>query len=59
MKYLFRPYQHFTNAIEIWFSPKIKIKKERGLTYNHLQSNIENVLRDIQLTIFNNIFNGL
>jgi len=54
------PYQHFTNAIENWFSVlKSKLQKKEGLTYNHLQSNIENVLRDIQLTIFNNIFKGV
>ena len=34
----------FTNAIENWFSVlKSKLQKKKGLTYNHLQSNIENV----------------
>ena len=54
------PYQHFTNAIEIWFSVlKSKLQKKEGLTYNHLQTNIANVLRDIPLTTFNNIFKGV
>jgi len=54
------PYQHFTNAIENWFSVlKSKLQKKEGLTYNHLQSNIENVLRDIPLITFKNIFKGV
>ena len=54
------PYQHFTNAIENWFSVlKSKLQKKEGLTYNHLQSNIENVLRDISLITFKNIFKGV
>ena len=36
----------------------LKLKKE-GLTYNHLQSNIETVLRDIPLITFKNIFKGV
>ena len=49
------PYQHFTNAIENWFSVlKSRLQKKEGLTYNHLQRNIAIVLRDIQLTTFNN-----
>ena len=54
------PYQHFTNAIENWFSVlKSKLQKKEGLTYNHLQSNIENVLCDIPLITFKNIFKGV
>ena len=54
------PYQHFTNAIENWFSVlKSKLQKKQGLTYNHLQTNIANVLRDIQLKTFKNIFKGV
>ncbi len=54
------PYQHFTNAIENWFSIlKSKLQKKKGLTYNHLQTNIENVLCDIPLTRFSNIFKGV
>ena len=54
------PYQHFTNAIENCFSVlKSRLQKKEGLTYNHLQSNIAIVLRDIQLTTFNNIFKGV
>ena len=53
------PYQHFTNATENWVSVlKSKLQKKQGLTYNHLQTNIANVLRDIQLTTFKNIFKG-
>ena len=53
-------YQHFTNAIENWFSVlKSKLQKKQRLTYNHLQTNIANVLRDIQLTTFKNIFKGV
>lgn len=54
------PYQHFTNAIENWFSVlKSKLQKKEGLTYNHLQSNIEKVLLDIPLITFKNIFKGV
>ena len=54
------PYQHFTNAIENWFSVlKSRLQKKEGLTYNYLQRNIAIVLRDIQLTTFNNIFKGV
>ena len=53
------PYQHFTNAIENWFSVlKCKLQKKEGLIYTHLQTNIANVLRDIPLTTFNNISKG-
>ena len=53
------PYQHYTNAIENWFSDlKSKLQKKERLTYSHLQSNIEIVLCNIPLTIFNNIFRG-
>jgi len=38
---------------------KSKLQKKEGLTYNHLQSNIENVLRDIPLITFKNIFKGV
>ena len=54
------PYQHFTNAIENWFSVlKSRLQKKQGLTYNHLQTNIAIVLRDIPLTTFKNIFEGV
>ena len=35
---------------------KSRLQKKEGLTYNYLQRNIAIVLRDIQLTTFNNIF---
>ena len=54
------PYQHFTNAIENWFSVlKSQLQKKEGLTYNYLQINIANVLRNIPLTTFKNIFKGV
>jgi len=54
------PYQHFTNAIENWFRVlKSKLQKKEGLTYNQLQTNIGNVLRDIPLITFQNIFKGV
>ena len=54
------PYQHFTNAIENWFSVlKSRLQKKEGLTYNYLQINIANVLHNIPLTTFKNIFKGV
>ena len=51
------PYQHFTNVIENCFSVlKSLLQKNEGLTYNHLQTNIANVLRDIPLTIFKGVY---
>jgi hypothetical protein len=47
-------------VIENWFSVlKSKLQKKEGLTYNHLQSNIEKVLRDIPLITFKIIFKGV
>lgn len=54
------PYQHFTNAIENWFSVlKSRLQKKEGLSYNYLQINIANVLHNIPLTTFKNIFKGV
>ena len=54
------PSQHFTNAIANWFSVlKFKLQKKEGSTYNHLQNNIANVLRDLPLTTFKKIFKGV
>ena len=51
------PYQHFTNAIENWFSVmKSKLQKKEGLTYNNLKQNIQNVIEEISKTTFTNIF---
>ena len=33
------PYQHFTNAIENWFSIEINITKKSGLTHKDLEEN--------------------
>ena len=53
------PYQHFTNAIENWFSVmKSKLQKKDGLTYNNLKRNIQNVIEEIPKTTFTNIFKG-
>ena len=50
------PYQHFTNAIENWFSVmKSKLQKKDGLTYNNLKRNIQNVIEEMPRT---NIFKG-
>ena len=36
------PYQHFTNAIENWFSVlKSKLQKKQGLLYKYLNNNIK------------------
>lgn len=53
------PYQHFTNAIENYFSMfKSRLSKLDGLTYNELKANINKVIRDIPQEIFLNIFKG-
>ena len=53
------PYQHFTNAIENWFSVmKSKLHKKDGLTYNNLKRNIQNVIEEIPKTTFTNILKG-
>ena len=42
------PYQHFTNAIEHYFSIlKSRLQKLEGLTYNELKLNIGKVIKDI------------
>lgn len=53
------PYQHFTNAIENYFSMfKSRLSKLDGLTYNELKANINKVIRDIPQENFLNIFKG-
>lgn len=53
------PYQHFTNAIENYFSIfKSRLSKLDGLTYNELKANINKVIRDIPQENFLNIFKG-
>ena len=47
------PYQHFTNAIEYYFSIlKSKLQKLEGLTYNELKLNIRKVIKDIHFNYF-------
>ena len=47
------PYQHFTNAIEHYFSVlKSKLQKLEGLTYNELKLNIRKVIKDIHFNYF-------
>ena len=53
------PYQHFTNAIENYFSMfKSRLSKLDGLTYNKLKANINKAIRDIPQENFLNIFKG-
>ena len=53
------PYQHFTNAIEQYFSIfKNKLQKKEGLTYNELKVNIKKSIKEIKLDIYKNIFKG-
>lgn len=53
------PYQHYTNAIEIFFSMlKSKLQKKRGLTYSELNKNIKDVLKTIPKSYYTNILNG-
>ena len=52
------PYQHFTNAIENYFSVfKSKLQKLDGLTYREIESNIRSVVKSIPST-YKNIFEG-
>lgn len=53
------PYQHFTNAIELWFSQfKSYLRKEKTLTYNELQTSIPQALKKIKPENYKNIMNG-
>jgi len=53
------PYQHFTNAIENFFSMfKSRLSKLDGLTYNELKVNINKVINNISQEKFLNIFKG-
>ena len=53
------PYQHFTNAIENFFSVfKSQLQKKIGITYQELKSNIKDTLKDIPNEILLRIFNG-
>ena len=53
------PYQHFTNAIENFFSVfKSRLQKKVGITYSELKENIKDTLKSIQSEIFKRIFKG-
>ena len=53
------PYQHFTNAIENFFSVfKSKLQKKVGITYQELKSNIKDTVKDIPSEILYRIFQG-
>ena len=50
------PYQHFTNAIEHYFSIlKSRLQKLEGLTYNELKLNIGKVIKDIPKDTYKNL----
>ena len=52
-------YQHFTNAIEHYFSIlKAKLQKLEGLTYNDLKSNIIKVIKEIPKDTYKNLLIG-
>jgi len=54
------PYQHFTNAIENFFSVfKSKLHKKVGITYQELKSNIKDTVKDIPSETLYRIFQGL
>lgn len=53
------PYQHFTNAIENYFSVfKSKLQKLDGLTYEEIKANIRSAIRSISKTTYKNILSG-
>jgi len=53
------PYQHFTNAIENYFSIlKSKLQKLEGLTHDELKSNIEKAIKQIPDETYKNIIKG-
>jgi hypothetical protein len=52
-------YQHFTNAIEHYFSIlKSKLQKIEGLTYNELKLNIGKVIKEIPKDTYKNLLIG-
>jgi len=53
------PYQHFTNAIEHYFSIlKSRLQKLEGLTYNELKLNITKVIKEIPKETYKNLLIG-
>ena len=52
-------YQHFTNAIENYFSMlKSRLHKLEGLTHNELKLNIKKVIKEIPKEKYKNIIKG-
>ena len=50
------PYQHYTNAIEMFFSMlKSKLQKKTGLLHSELNNNIKEVIKTIPKSYYNNI----
>ena len=53
------PYQHFTNAIENFFSVfKSRLQKKVGISYTELKENINETLKAMPSEIFKRIFQG-
>lgn len=53
------PYQHFTNAIENWFSIfKSHLKKEKVMSHNQLKSYINQYVKIMPLYMYKNIIKG-
>ena len=53
------PYQHYTNAIEQYFSVfKSKLRKKKGLGYEELKKNVKRVLREIPRETYKKLFEG-
>ena len=53
------PYQHYTNAIENFFSVlKNKVRKCNGIDYKELLKNIKIILKEINKNTYKNIFEG-
>lgn len=53
------PYQHFTNAIENFFSVfKSRLQKKVGISYSELKENINETLIAIPREILKRIFQG-
>ena len=52
-------YQHFTNGIENFFSVlKSRLQKLEGLTFEELRNNVNKVVSEIPINIYENIFIG-
>ena len=53
------PYQHYTNAIEMFFSMlKSKLQKKSGLLHSELHNNIKEVIKTIPKSFYTNILKG-